>query len=247
MVVFVVLLVVATALQVTAIRCGWFSLTLPYRGRFCIGEGTVIRNLLPRQCRHVCLQSATCKAYNYNVTGGTCTRFTSPCPQAYSDPIMEFVVFRETPTNKCYEWVSYSRGDPLDERMIATDSPWCIVARLQVNGNDVVSYMIPKKRKCIGTFEGTEYNSVLYQCERLRVMEGCTIFFVPYTAGSPLPSRVVIGGVIANGDVAYVVKFDIIHNGNKSISGYYIEGASHATSGYAGTRHSRTMMMMVVL
>ena len=154
MVVFVVLLVVATALRVTAIRCGWFSLTLPYRGRFCIGEGTVIRNLLPRQCRHVCLQSATCKAYNYNVTEGTCTRFTSPCPQAYSDPIMEFVVFRETPTNKCYEWVSYSRGDPLDERMIATDSPWCIVARLQVNGNDVVSYMIPKKRSVLVLLKG---------------------------------------------------------------------------------------------
>ena len=103
--VFVILLVVATALRVTAIRCGWFSLTLPYRGRFCIDECTVTRNLLPRQCRYVCLQSATCKAYNYNVTEGTCTRFTSPCPQAFSDPIMEFVVFRETPqtnaTNGC--------------------------------------------------------------------------------------------------------------------------------------------------
>ena len=53
---------------------------------------------------------------------------------------------------------------------------------------------------------------------------------------------------MANGDVPYVVKFDIIHNGDvKNIYGYYIKGAAHATSGFAGTRHTKTMMMMVVL
>ena len=63
-----------------------------------------------------------------------------------------------------------------------------------------------------------------------------------------MPSRAVIGDVMANGDVPYVVKFDIIHSGDvKSISGYHIEGAAHATSGFGGTRHSKIMMMMVVL
>ena len=137
-----VLLVVATALRVTANRCQRFSLTMPYRGRFCTGEGTVTHELLPHQYLYICHQSANCKAYNYNVTGRTCTRFTHPCPQAFSDLVMEYVVFRETPINQCYGWVPYSRGDPLDARSITTGSPIFVVARLQVNGNDVVSYMI---------------------------------------------------------------------------------------------------------
>ena len=243
------LLTVKTMVNVRADRCELYDLAMPYGGRYCIGEGIVTPKLLPHECRYVCLQSPTCRAYNYNVTERTCTRFTFPCPQAFSDQVMEFVVFSETPVNQCYEWVPYSRGDPLGERMIATDSPWCIVSRLQVNGNDVVSFFVTDKDHCWGTFGETGYSTKQgYRCERLRVVEGCTIFWVPYTAGNPLPSRAVIGGAMANGDVPYVVKFDCIHNGKvESISGYYIEGATHAISGYYSTRYSTNMTMMVVL
>ena len=138
--VFVVLLAAAVVLNVTANRCIWYRLTMPYEGMYCIFEGTVFQKLLPHECQSMCLQSATCKAYNYNVTEGTCTQFSSPCPQAFSDSVMEFVVFRNTPVSRCYEWVPYSPGDPLDERMVATDNPWFIVARLQVNNNDGVDH-----------------------------------------------------------------------------------------------------------
>ena len=123
------------------------------------------------------------------------------------------------------------------------------MARLQVNGNDVVSYFVISADACYGTLVHTEYNSHQgHQCERLRVVEGCTIFWVPYTAGRPLQPNAAIGGFLANDVVPYVVKFDIIHKGAmKSISGHYIKGDPHAISGFAGTRHSTTMVMMVVL
>ena len=248
--VFVVLLAAAAVLNVTANRCRWYRLAMPYEGMYCIGEGTVTHKLLPHHCQSMCLQSATCKAYNYNVTEGTCTQFSSPCPQAFSDPVMEFVVFRTTPVNRCYEWVPYSRGEPLDERMIATDNPRFIVARLQVNNNDVVSHFTVGVDHCFGGLGDTEYSTVLgYQCERLRVDEGCTIFWVPYTAGGHLPSQAVIGGSMANGDVPYVVKYDAIYNGVvDSTSGYYIEGATHVIGSHGGEpQMSVTMMVMVVL
>ena len=244
------LLTVITVVNVRADRCELYDLAMPYGGRYCIGEGIVTPKLLPHECRYVCLQSPTCRAYNYNLTEGTCTKFTLPCPQAFSDQVMEFVVFSETPVNQCYEWVPYSPGGPLDKRMIASHSPWYVVARLQVSGNDVVSYYIMNQGHCYGTLRGTSYSTKQggYRCELLRVVESCTIFWIPYTAGNPLPSRAVIGGVMTNGDVPYVVKFDIVHNGNMVIlSAYYIEGAAHAITDYAGTRYSETMMMMVVL
>ena len=248
--VFVVFLAAVAVLNVTANKCRWHSLAMPYEGMYCIGEGTVTHKLLPYQCQYICLQSATCKAYNYNITEGTCTRFTSPCPQAFSDPVMEFVILREMPGNQCYEWVPYSPGAPLDERMIATDSPWCIVARLRVSGNDVISCFVRGLDHCYGAFGETEYNTEQgHQCEGLRVVEGCTIFWVPYTAGGPLPSQAVIGGSMANGDVPYVVKYDVIHNGAvESIIGNYIEGATHIIGTYRGEpQMSVNMMLMVVL
>ena len=243
------LLTIVTVMNVAVNRCEFYNLTMPYKGIYCTGDGTVTLKLLPHECRYMCPQSPICRAFNYNVTEETCTRFTSPCPQAFSDPVMEFVVFRETPVNQCYEWVMYSPGDQLGEQMIATDIPWCVVSRLQVNGNDVVSYFVTDSDHCWGTFGETEYSTQQgYRCERLRVVEGCTIFWVPYTVGEPLPSRAVIEGVMANGDVPYVVKFDCIHNGKvESISGYYIEGATHAISGYYSTRYATNMTMMVVL
>ena len=138
--VFVALLIVTTVLSVAAKRCEQYILSELHGGRSCNGEGIVNHKLLHHQCLHLCLQSTTCKAYNYNNNERTCTRFASPCPRADSDPLVEFVVFRKTPINKCYEWVPYRSGEPLDERMIATDIPWYIVARLHVNGNHVVCY-----------------------------------------------------------------------------------------------------------
>ena len=171
-------------------RCELYNLWKPHGGRCCTGEGTVTRKLLHHQCLYICLQSTTCKAYNYNITEETCTRFASVCPQAYSDPTMECVVFRKTPINQCYEWVPCNSRDPIDERMIATDCPSYIVARLHVSGNDVVCYFSTISDAWWGNLEGTEYSTRQgYQCERLHAVKGCTIYWVPYTAGGTLPSH----------------------------------------------------------
>ena len=250
MAVFKAFMAMAFVQNITASRCEWYHLSMPYGGRYCPGVGTVTPDLLPHQCRYLCLQSVTCKAYNYNATIKTCTRFTSPCPKAFSDPDMAFMVVRETPVNQCYEWVLYSPGDPVDERMIQTDTYWHIMSRLKVYGNDVVCFFTSVSNTCWATLAGVEYSTRQgHQCERLRVVEGCTITWVSYTAGEPLPPNAVIGGVLANGDVPYVVKFDccIVRTILVNIAGYYVEGATHAISGYTGTRYATSMMMMVVI
>ena len=134
--------------------------------------------------------------------------------------------------------------------MIATDNPRCIVARLQVNNNDVITHFTVGADHCFVGLGETECSTVHgYQCERLRVDEGCTIFWAPYTAGRPLPFQVVIRGSMANGDVPYVVKYDAIHNGVVvSTSGYYIEGATHVIGSHGGEpQMSVTMMVMDML
>ena len=80
---------------IAAEHCKLFSLSTSYKGRYCPGDGIVSQHQFPHQCRYICLQAAACKAYNYNATRGTCTRFTSPCPLAVADTMMEFAVFTD--------------------------------------------------------------------------------------------------------------------------------------------------------
>ena len=133
--------------------------------------------------------------------------------------------------------------------IIATDTWFFVVARLQANGNDLVCYLHTIFERCVGNLGTTLYKSNEgYPCPLLRIVESCSIFWVPYAAGEPIPAQVVIGGSMANGDVTYVVKFNIHFNGKpKSLAGYYVKGATHATSSFVTAQYSTDMMMMVVL
>ena len=152
---------------------------------------------------------------------------------------------------QCYEWVPYIAGDFISERMIFTDTQMHMICRMKVGDNDVVCYFTRALLRCYGAMAttGPYFNSHQgYPCQRLRIMEGCTIFWVPYTARDPIPHRAVTAGSMANGDRVYVTKFGYNNSLILTLAGHYVEGADATVSplGWA-TRRSSTMMMMVIL
>ena len=237
-------------LIISAEHCKLFSLPLPYTGRYCPGDGRIIRRLLPHQCRYTCLLSPTCKAYNYNATDKVCTHLTSPCPLALPNTAMESAVFTEKSIDQCYQWVSNSSGDI--PRMITTDIPTSIICRMQRNDNDILCRFHAMRTKCYAIWENSPFdNHDGYPCQRLRIMEDCSVFWIPYTAGDPINPAVVIGGHMANGGVVYVTKFDHYNRNRssaKSLIGHYVEGAAFTIGRHSGnTKRSSSMMMLVVL
>ena len=246
LIVFVVIGLVASGSGIAANNCEIFTLSMSYNGRYCPGDGIITQNLLPHQCRYICIQSSTCKAYNYNITERACTCFASTCLQALPDTMIAFAVFTQKPVDQCYQWVPYNSGDALNPRMIPTDDPIHYICRMQRSGNDIVCYFQIPYRTCFASWGSSEFhNGQGYPCQRLQIMEDCTVLWVPYTARDPIPPRSVTAGYTTNGDVVYVTKLD--YNG-KSLGGHYVEGGDHATTGYAGsTRSSTTVMMLVVL
>ena len=231
----------------TAQTCELYRLSMPYKGRYCPSDGLVTPLPVPHLCRSMCLESPTCMAYNYNFTDKTCARLTSPCPEAFDDPVMEFVVFTQKPYKQCYGWVPYTVGDALDERMVSETSR--IICRMVRSGSDVVCYWHPSERKCFAYLSSPFHSGQGYACQRMRIMEGCTIYWFPYTARDPIPPRSVTAGKMANGDTVYVTKFDYLYNGQpKNFPGHYVEGAADTVAEFAGgDRRSTTMMMMVIL
>ena len=142
-------------LDVAATHCKHYSLSMSYYGRYCPCDGTVTLHLLPYQCRYVCFQSTNCKAYNYNTTEGTCKHFTSPCPQAINDDVMQFGLYTEKPRDQFYQWVPYRSGDTIDPRMIFTDNPGRYISRMQRHGNDIVSYFNTFHKVCFANWGGS--------------------------------------------------------------------------------------------
>ena len=250
--------IITTAVGVTVImstlaveHCKAFSVSNPYSGRYCPGDGMVTLHILPHQCGYVCITSPTCKAYNYNSTEGSCTRFTSPCLQAIPHNMMAFAVFTEKTKDQCYEWVPYGSGDAVDPRMISADTEgYRIICRMQRDGDDIVGYFSRNNQHvCFGSWESSEFNNNQgYPCQRLRITEGCTVFWVPYTVGHPINPRSVTGGHMANGDVVYVTKFDYNLPPVISLAGHYVEDADHTVATAGGVaRTSSSMMMLIVL
>ena len=168
----------ASPSTIMAETCDRYKMPMPYYGRYCTGEGIINPFLFPHHCTQTCLQSASCKAYNYNTTAKICTRFTSPCPQAFADHAMEFVVLTPMPHEQCYEWIAYGSGDRLDERMISTDQPHRIIYRMKINGDDIVCYLHTMQNTCyaISGYRQISNGNGPYPCQRLRVVEGCYHF-----------------------------------------------------------------------
>ena len=228
-------------------QCKLFELSMPYSGRYCPADGMVSIDLLPHQCRYICLQSTACKAYNYNATDGACVLFTSPCPLAVTDTMMEFAVFTDKTIHQCYQWLPYSLGVDTDERMIATDASHRIICRMQKAGDDIVCQYNTRSSRCFANLGISSFSSKQgYPCQRLRIMEGCTVFWVPYTARDPIHPRAVIAGHMVNGDTVHVTKF-----GNNpsvySLAGHYVEGATHTFGNSGGDFQSSAFMMMLVV
>ena len=221
-------------------------------GRYCPTEGTALfSDLTIRQCKYLCLQSANCAAFNHNTADDKYAFLHKPCPLANGVPGMEYFIFTEKPSHQCFQWVPYASGDALDDRMIASQIGALMVSRIMYNGNNIIGYQYIPHQQCF-TYTTVDdqivSSSSSAPCERLRIADDCTAFWVPYRAGDPLPARAVTGGLMASGEVGYAVKFDILHNSETvTISGYYTEGASHAISAYYGFRDSNTMMMLVIL
>ena len=141
---------------IVATPCNLFS-SSPYNGRYCPADGVDTLGLLPHQCRYICLQSASCKAYNYNNTEEVCTRFTQPCSVAAPDTEMEYAVFNEKSLDQCYQWVSY-RSDP---RMLPTDHATRLICRMKKSGNDLLYYYYSNSALCYGAWGDSEFTSVM--------------------------------------------------------------------------------------
>ena len=210
-------------------KCKTCDCVNPNHGQYCPTEGITVPNFSFNQCKLCCLQTI-CEAINYNHTGNTCTKLTATCPKAVNHPGMALVLFTGRQPEQCFEWIPKQNGDPVGDRSLTEDSKR-FVARLQKGGNDLVCYLFHKTDNCISRDEnGREVESLTqFPCQYLRVLEGCTVMYVDYKLGTPLPPNVLIGGYTTDRIPVYIALaiFD-----DFQLPGCYRHGSKKVIAGY---------------
>ena len=194
------------------------DLTKLFHGRYCPKEGIITPNLSWHQCKLFCLHKITCQAVNYDLIANFCTHFTETCLLAIGQPDMAFVLFTERQADRCMEWVPKGDGNPAQDRSVTVDNER-FAARMQKDGNDFIAFFSTSRDNCYSRHDDGFKYSDGYPCQYLRIRNGCTVNFVDYEIGTPLPPNALIGGHTAEGLPVYI--------GRKKIRpGYYIPGSS---------------------
>ena len=239
--------IVTYVMQAIDARCHSFDFYLPAKGRYCSTGGSALSDMPRHQCISICLHFKRCVAFNYDMTVDKCTFFHTPCPLAHENSAMEYHIFTEKPAHQYSQWVPYTAGDDLNERIIESDGAERVVGRLKYDGNDIPGYLYEPSGRCqLGLGATRIDSSSSVPCELLYIADDCTAFWVPYTIGQPIPKKAVVGCQMTSGETLYVVKFDYISI--RTISGYCTEGALHAVSVYgAEVRSSDVMVMLLIL
>ena len=199
-------------------KCESHVFSQPFHGRYCPTESIITPNLLWHQCKLFCLHKSTCHAANYNFTANLCTHFTETCPLAISEPSMAFVLFTERQADQCMDWIPKEDGDPTRDRSVTVDDER-FAAKMQKDGNDHIGFFRTSLDDCYSRHDAGFKYSDGYPCQYLRIRDGCTVYFVDYEIGTPLPHNAMIGGYTAVGLPVYIGR-----KGPKP--GYYTPGSS---------------------
>ena len=214
----------------------------PNYGRVCPAEGIVKPNLSWHQCKMFCLNTANCQAINYNFTENVCEYFTISCTKAISHPDMVCVLFTGRQPQQCIEWVPRENGNPADDDRSVTEDNRRLVARMQTAGNDWVGHQNGIGRQACFAHDdkGHIYTRYDLPCQYLRVRRGCTVYYVDYELGAPLPRTAVIAGYTAEGFPVYIG----IEDGDPR-SGHYIPGSKALIMAFGNATENIKLLIAV--
>ena len=201
------------------------------------------------ECSMMCMHRAKCRNLNYNFVDRECVLNEGPCLKLMPDDHFLAIFFREAWAEICLKWVP-STGSvtaamvPMSPCNSHSNYYTCYVARLVSP-----THILP------GKFQDIDDNvySVLYgdkyvsgNKEVLEVTTGCQVTWVPYIAGSVVPSGAVVGGYLADGfgSTLYVIR-GLVPQGYKVI-GYY-DPASQQGLGELTGSHVLAQIEMLLL
>ena len=221
-----------------------------FRGYRCpdFGGNAIYSNFTPvhsHLCLYNCMMRKQCLNINENLPKGYCLLSQGLCMHLVPDSDFQVTFFIPSNTDHCLVWKQNreSSNPAMEQNTCSLNGLPCIVGRIHVQ-----SHLLP------GNFAGARLNTVLNMvkvdsptCETLDVHLDCTVIWVPFDGGEPLPVPTVEGGYLYNVGVRqplYIMS--VVWNGC-SVYGYYNPATGRGyTEHYYVAEHTHMNLMLLL-
>ena len=209
----------------------------PVNGYYCPGGSLGnISGIEQQQCTHQCLIRQTCRVMNYNPDDRVCALGEHACHVADSHPDYMLMVFRPKFDVECAIWKQ--KRHPLPSRTVDTRiGRHEALCRKQIGTDVLIGHGTPSYKAFI-VVNGKEVGH--WGSYVLTVSLSCTLAWVPYTAGSPLPEKALVCGHLISAGPVYCARMWRADAG-RMLYGYYPNRHNVAYYGYFGVQESTEM------
>ena len=182
---------------------------LPLDGYHCLDESYSLHHNISGidqfGCVRQCILSYECTILMYNLHNGVCVLGAQPCAVTEPHGQLMTMVFREEETLECLVPQAVSELDS-GSRLITIWNRRSL-ARVERGGNIYVGHSnTPDGGNNWGYFRfGSEQFRGITDHFLLTVSPQCSVAWLPYTAGQPIPFRAVMCGML-NGKQVYTLR-----------------------------------------
>ena len=176
-----------------------------------------------QRCVARCISDPHCWILAYNSREKYCLLGTQPCVKAVADKDFRMMIFRKHENMHCIQWV-WSDGSSYPNHTVEQVSPvHQEVARRAIEGEIYIGRSQPEVGRIVIARKGEVVRYPDYYL--LVVAESCSVAWVPYIAGNPLPKAAVEGGHLNSLGTTYCMRVwdDTQQNTDRHVHtyGYY--------------------------
>ena len=209
-------------------------------GYHCVSEYfKTIPNISQHICTLVCMESEPCFVLAYNHQRHICFLGQKPC--AIAEPREDYVmmVLRHNVEQECLVWNQWDRSNDLPRVVRSKFAPRGVARKVQGNTIHVGTMNVPDNG--FAYFVSNGINIEVIDAELLSVHTNCSLAWMPYKVGDPLPKRAVVTGSL-KGREAYSIR---VGSHSSETFGCYLEGDPAGYYPYHGYRESLNFDILI--
>ena len=248
-----IVLVIVHSVRDVSTTCTQRQFRPIYSQKCDTGEAEAQHNPTYRQCIYQCLhRGSKCASMSYNTVDELCTITETPCHELSAHPDVLTNVFHNMThhLSQCLQWHPYDGTSPA--RSITYDQAdgtiW--LARWQdLQGNLLIGYMLKTRRQQVAYFEyiiETHLKSPYRGCDLITIADDCSVAWVKFTIGDPVPLNAAETGYIIGHGTVYVGRYLRTDKPTYRF-GFYMRGDHFLTHPLGHVFAINTFDMMVIV
>ena len=225
-------------------------------GYYCHADTTTIQlcRVTHHICTHYCVSVFQCSMLSYHVDKSMCFMHREVCMEIMKDKehVWSSIILYEPPKKGCNSWLPYQGSIPDGERFVRREGTYpLILVRLHCDNEILRGKFLEGagEVRTVSLVNGPVFIREVADSamEFLAVSDICSVAWVPYVTGNPMPLRAVEEGRKANSEPLFVASLWITNSArNRKYSfGHYDPGSGLGYTYYGTARSNSSVDIMV--